>query len=113
MDTAGASPDRMFVFPQSGKACSRSQIMKILMDIIKSGDPASSPQSRDLRSFASSLAYLRLFQVDQLREQDRWESAQSFCNSYACVQRYMMLSEFILFIEFRRSPHCLLSRLCF
>ena len=81
-DTSNAPLDHLFVFPRSGKACSRRQIVNLLKEIIIEGDPGSQPQSRDLRSFSASLAYFRLFDVDRTQVQGQWKSSHSFCNNY-------------------------------
>ena len=80
--TAEAPPARLFVFPASGVPCSRRQIVNALKDIIRRGDPGSEPHSKDLRSFASSLAFFRLVDVQPVRVQGQWRSDVSFCRNY-------------------------------
>ena len=81
--TPSASGPELWVDPQSSKVLKTRDLASSLVHLISTADPLSQPKAHQVRKYASSLAFFRSFDVEQVRQAGQWSSAASF------VQRYL------------------------
>ena len=74
--------DRLFVWPSSLLLFTRPQLVHVLMWVISSADPVSSPLAHDKRRVSSSMAFPRLHSVESVRVSGQWSSSHSFATWY-------------------------------
>ena len=78
-----SAPD-LWVDPQSLRCLKTTDLAAKLVQLISAADPQSEPKAHQVRKYASSLAFFRSFDVDQVRRAGQWSSSASF------VQRYLL-----------------------
>ena len=64
--TSNRAPTRLFVWP----------------DTLKQADPGKAPKGHDVRSVSATMAFLRHYSVDRVRQDGQWASDRSFVTHY-------------------------------
>ena len=80
--TRSYSGPGLWVDPESRRGLKTSDIAKRLVRLISLADPASRPKAHQVRKYASSLAFFRSFDVDQVRRAGQWSSSACFVRIY-------------------------------
>ena len=83
--TRAYSGPNLWVDPRSLRALKTSYLATKLVQLISLADPQSRPKAHQVRKYASSLAFFRSFDVDQVRRAGQWSSSYSFVNRYLQV----------------------------
>ena len=81
--TADFSGNALWVNPRSGKALKPAGLATTLVHLISIADPYSQPKAHQVRKYASTLAFFRSFNVEQVRRAGQWSSSTCF------IQRYL------------------------
>ena len=74
--------ERLWVFPGSLRICNAWDLSKVICGVIKEAVPGSSPRANQVRSCASSLVFLRSFDLSVVLESGQWASIRSFVTRY-------------------------------
>ena len=80
--TAGRTPPRLFVWPDSRKPLSRLHISKVLCSVIETADPGKAPKGHDVRAMSATLAFLRHYSLGRIQQEGQWASARSYVHHY-------------------------------
>ena len=80
--TSTQAPTRLFVWPDTFKPLSRLHISKILCGVIEKADPGKAPKGHDVRAMSATMAFLRHYSVDRVRQDGQWASDRSFVTHY-------------------------------
>ena len=80
--TSRSTCQQLWVDPVSLRPLKTSDISKGLTSIIRLADPSASAKAHDVRKFASSLAFFRCFDVEEVRLAGQWSSSTSFVTRY-------------------------------
>ena len=80
--TSNRTPTRLFVWPDTLKPLSRLHISKILCGVIETADPGKAPKGHDVRAMSATMAFLRHYSVDRVRQDGQWASDRSFVTHY-------------------------------
>ena len=81
--SASYEGDDLWEDPMSSTALTSPKVASFLVRLISIADPDSHPKAHQIRKYASSLAFFRSFDVEQVRRAGQWSSSASF------VQRYL------------------------
>lgn len=76
------SGPNLWVDPRSLRCLKTSDLAAKLVQLISLADPQSRPKAHQIRKYASSLAFFRSFDVDQVRRAGQWSSSASFVTRY-------------------------------
>ena len=80
--TSRSTCQQLWVDPVSLRPLKTSDIAKGLTSVIRLADPSASAKAHDVRKFASSLAFFRCFDVEEVRLAGQWSSSTSFVTRY-------------------------------
>ena len=80
--TSGPQHTRLFIWPDTHKPLSRIHISKVLCGVIEEADPGHAPKGHEVRAMSATMAFLRHFSLDQIREHGQWASDRSFVAHY-------------------------------
>ena len=80
--TSAFSGAELWANPTSLKALKTVGLATALVNLISSADPESKPKAHQVRKYASSLAFFRSFDVEQVRRAGQWSSSASFIHRY-------------------------------
>ena len=86
LEITKSASEKLWVWPDSLKNCTKDHIAKIICRIIEAGDPGHKPTAHQVRGYAATLAYLRTFDVAEVQESGQWASSQSFITRYLSNQ---------------------------
>ena len=81
--TSNYSDNALWVDPRSLKVLKSADLATSLVHLISLADPLSHPKAHQVRKYASTLAFFRSFDVEQVRRAGQWSSSASF------IQRYL------------------------
>ena len=80
--TGSYAGNDLWVDPVSSKVLNTAKLASNLVRLISSADPQSQPKAHQVRKYASSLAFFRSFDVEQVRRAGQWSSSASFVRRY-------------------------------
>ena len=83
---ATESEERLWIWPTSGKPCTPANLAKVIVSVIEAADPGSAPTAHQVRKYASSLAFLRSLDMEEVQEAGQWASCSSFITNYLNTQ---------------------------
>ncbi|MPC62983.1 hypothetical protein E2C01_057075 [Portunus trituberculatus] len=72
----------LFIWPDTHKPLSRIHISKVLCGVIEEADPDHAPKGHEVRAMSATMAFLRHFSLDQIREHGQWALDRSFVAHY-------------------------------
>ena len=82
--TSDTTDVNLWLDPRSARPLNTAGLARHLVRVIHLADPQSHPRAHQVRRYASSLAFFRSFDVEEVREAGQWSSSRSF------VQRYLV-----------------------
>ena len=82
--TGSFSRPELWLDPTSGKPLTTASLSRRLVSLISLADPQAKPKAHQVRKYASSLAFVRSFDVEKVRRAGQWSSANLF------IQRYLL-----------------------
>ena len=68
----------LWVHPHSSRRLRSSALATMLRDVIREGDPGATPRAHQVRSYSSSVAFVRTFDLAGVRVVGRWRSPRAF-----------------------------------
>ena len=81
-NTENTQAQYLWVQPASGRRLRSVAVARILRDVIKEGDPEATPIAHQVRSYSSSLAFFRTFDLDSVQSAGQWSSSASLVSRY-------------------------------
>ena len=75
----------LWVDHTSYKSLKPRDLANLLVRLIELADPESKPKAHQIRAYASTLAFFKSFDVEEVREAGQWSSARSFVTRYLQV----------------------------
>ena len=84
--TGAEMEGKLWVWPSSGKPCSPVNLAKVIVSIIEAADPGLAPTAHEVRKYASSLAFIRSMDLEEVQEAGQWSSCSTFISNYLNVQ---------------------------
>ena len=87
MQASGSqSEGNLWIWPTSGRPCTPSNLAKVIVAVIEAADPGSAPTAHEVRKYASSLAFLRSLDIEEVQEAGQWASCSTFITNYLNTQ---------------------------
>ena len=80
--TSEGTADRLFLWPRSLRPFSRLHVSTLLRDVIEEADPGRAPAARDIRKLSATMAYMRSYDLEAVRDAGQWSSDLSFVSRY-------------------------------
>ena len=78
----GGPSDALWVFPSSGTPLRADAVSRVLTKVIVEADPGASPRAHQIRSYSSSLAFFRTFDLEGVAAAGQWASPSVFVSRY-------------------------------
>lgn len=72
----------LFLDPSSHKNLSIRALSKVVLNMVRTGDPSSFPRTHDIRKYASSVAFLSDYTIEEIASSTGWKSHRVFLNHY-------------------------------